>query len=145
MSKFSRATLCLVNNSGHLYANNYSLTLKINPRCQRTTIRLQSEKKAETAKKAEPIGVSYQNLTVGCVRETFANERRVAITPAVTQNLVKKGFKVLIEENAGALSKFPNDQYEQAGGKIVSAASVYSTSDILLKVRAPDMTVSLTN
>ena len=139
MSKFSRASLILVNNSGNLYANNYSLVLKVNPRCQ--SIRFQSDAAKNSAAKPPPAGVSYKNLTVGCVRETFANERRVAVTPAVAQNLVKKGFKVVIEENAGALAKFPNDQYEKAGAKIESASKVYSVSDILLKVRAPDLNV----
>ena len=138
MSKLTRASLVLLNNSGNLYANNYSLVLKINPR---QSIRLNSSDKKAAAKPA-PVGVSYKNLTVGVVRETFANERRVAVTPAVTQTLVKKGFKVVVEENAGALAKFPNDQYEKAGAKIDSVKNVYAASDILLKVRAPDMNVS---
>ena len=75
-------------------------------------------------------------------RETFLNEKRVAVTPAVAQNLVKKGFQVLVEENAGTLAKFPNEQYEQAGAKIVR--SVYAASDILLKVRPPEVHVNLT-
>ena len=140
MSKFSRASLVLVNNSGNLYANNYSLVLKVNPRF-RQSIRLQSDSKK--ADKPPPVGISYKNLTVGCVRETFLNERRVAVTPAVAQTLVKKGFKVVVEENAGALAKVPNEQYEQAGAKIESASKVFASSDILLKVRAPDLNVKL--
>lgn len=149
MSKFSRASLILVNNSGNLYSNNYSLVLKVNPRLKLINSktnqqRFNSDKSGGgKVEKPKPVGISYKNLTVGVVRETFANERRVAITPAVTQNLVKKGFKVVIEENAGALAKFPNDQYEKAGAKIESAKNVYAASDILLKVRAPDMNVNI--
>jgi hypothetical protein len=147
MSKFSRASLILVNNSGNLYSNNYSLVLKVNPRLNLINSNTNQQRfnsdKSGKVEKPKPVGISYKNLTVGVVRETFANERRVAITPAVTQNLVKKGFKVVIEENAGALAKFPNDQYEKAGAKIESAKNVYAASDILLKVRAPDMNVNI--
>lgn len=140
MSKLTRASLVLVNNSGNLYGNNYSLVLKVNPRCP--SVRFQSSDTKKAAAKPAPVGISFKNLTIGVVRETFNNERRVAVTPAVTQTLVKKGFKVVVEENAGVLAKFPNEQYEKAGAKLDSAKSVYSAADILLKVRAPDMNVN---
>ena len=140
MSKLTRASLVLLNNSGNLYASNYSLVLKVNPRCP--SVRFNSSDKKGGAK-PPPAGVSYKNLTIGVVRETFNNERRVAMTPAVAQTLTKKGFKVVVEENAGSLAKFPNEQYEKAGAKIESVKNVYSSADILLKVRAPDMNVSL--
>lgn len=72
------------------------------------------------------------------LKESFPNERRVAVTPAVTQALTKKGFSVLVEDNAGIAAKFPNDQYEKAGGKISDAKAINNT-DILLKVRAPNV------
>lgn len=81
-------------------------------------------------------------MTIGVTRETFPNEKRVSITPAVTQTLTKKGFKVLVEENAGVLSKFPNDQYEASGAKVTDSKSIYSSADIFLKVRAPAINVS---
>lgn len=81
-------------------------------------------------------GVPYKNLTIGVPKERWQNERRVAITPAVVQTLTKKGFTVQVEENAGFGAKFRNDDYAQAGAKIVEANKAYDT-DILLKVRAP--------
>jgi Alanine dehydrogenase/PNT, N-terminal domain len=43
----------------------------------------------------------------GVPKETFDNERRVAITPAGVATLTKAGFKsVLIESSAGALAEF---------------------------------------
>lgn len=60
----------------------------------------------------------------------------VAITPAVTATLVKKGFNVNVEENAGFEAKFRNEDYTNAGGKIVGKSDVYN-ADILLKVRQP--------
>lgn len=61
---------------------------------------------------------------------------RVAITPAVTTTLVKKGFTVNIEEGAGFPAKFRDDDYSKAGANIVNS-SIALSSDIVLKVRQP--------
>ncbi|GMR32393.1 hypothetical protein PMAYCL1PPCAC_02588 [Pristionchus mayeri] len=81
-------------------------------------------------------GTSFRDLTVATVRETFQGEKRVALSPAATAVLVKKGFNVQIEENAGSAAQFSNEDYAAAGGKIVSREKAIQ-SDILLKVRAP--------
>ncbi|GMT04459.1 hypothetical protein PENTCL1PPCAC_26633 [Pristionchus entomophagus] len=81
-------------------------------------------------------GIAYSDLTVATVRETFKGERRVALSPIATAALVKKGFNVQIEENAGSSAQFSNDDYAAAGGKVVSRDKAIQ-SDILLKVRAP--------
>ena len=47
-------------------------------------------------------------MTLGVPKEIWAGEKRVAITPAVTQTLVKKGFTIKVEDGAGALSNFRN-------------------------------------
>ena len=148
MSSFKRASAVLLSNSGCLYEKNYSLVLRINPRLNKhinviTRRNNATSDKPAKPKEPEPKGVSYKNLTIGVPKETFLNERRVAITPAVTQNLTKKGFHVVVEENAGLAAKFPNDQYAAAGAKLADAKKVYSSADILLKVRSPDLNVSL--
>lgn len=81
-------------------------------------------------------GIPYKNLTIGVPKERWQGERRVAISPAVTATLTKKGFNVNIEENAGLEAQFRNDDYAAAGAKIVNYANAYNT-DILLKVRIP--------
>ena len=53
-------------------------------------------------------------------------------------NLIKKGFKqVLVEKNAGAQAQFLDEQYKAAGATLVDKQQVFSSSDILLKVRPP--------
>lgn len=52
---------------------------------------------------------------------------RVSITPAVTETLVKKGFKVNVEENAGVDAKFRNSDYQSAGAKIVEDQQAFSS------------------
>ncbi|KAF2267700.1 NAD(P) transhydrogenase-like protein [Lojkania enalia] len=79
----------------------------------------------------------YSTLTVGIPRESYPGECRVAITPQNVKLLLKKGFsRVLIERGAGLEAQFTDEAYEQAGAKTVDRRSVFSESDILLKVRA---------
>ncbi|XP_045760567.1 NAD(P) transhydrogenase, mitochondrial-like isoform X2 [Maniola jurtina] len=79
-------------------------------------------------------GVPYTKLSVGVPKEIWQDERRVAVVPAVVSKLVKKGFSVNIEENAGVLANFPNKTYEEAGAKITTLKDTYQ-SNIILKVR----------
>lgn len=81
-------------------------------------------------------GIPYTNLVIGVPKERWVNERRVAVTPAVTATLVKKGFKVNIEAGAGVDAKFRDAEYVTAGGNIVDKAQAFQ-SDIVLKVRQP--------
>ena len=76
---------------------------------------------------AEVKGVPYAQLKVGVPKETFAKERRVAISPAAAANLTKKGFQVLVEENAGALATFRNQDYEASGAKIVPRKDAFQS------------------
>merc|ERR1711944_262187 len=87
---------------------------------------------------AAPTGIPYTKLTLGVPKETWSGERRVAISPAVTAALTKKGFNVNVESNAGALANFRNVDYEAAGAKVVDTQTALG-SDIVLKLRQPSM------
>ena len=77
-------------------------------------------------------------MKLGVPKEIHKNERRVAVTPAIAKDLQSKGFEVLVESNAGALSNFENSMYESVGAQVVPAGrDVWIESDIILKVRAP--------
>lgn len=78
-------------------------------------------------------GISYKQLTVGVPKEVFQNEKRVAISPAGVQALIKQGFNVVVESGAGDSAKFPDAMYTQAGATIKDAKEVFA-SDMLLKV-----------
>uniref|UniRef100_A0A671Y193 proton-translocating NAD(P)(+) transhydrogenase n=1 Tax=Sparus aurata TaxID=8175 RepID=A0A671Y193_SPAAU len=81
-------------------------------------------------------GIPYKQLTVGVPKEIFQSERRVAISPAGVQALIKQGFNVVVESGAGEPSKFPDEQYAQAGATIKDVKDVLA-SDVVVKVRAP--------
>ena len=62
----------------------------------------------------------------------------MAITPQNVALLLKKGFKqVWVENGAGFKAQFLDENYVAAGATLATKDQVYSSSDILLKVRAP--------
>jgi H+-translocating NAD(P) transhydrogenase subunit alpha len=78
-------------------------------------------------------------MRIGIPREIHANEKRVATTPEVAAKLQKMGFSVAIESGAGLGAHFTDDAYRQVGVEIINdAPTLWSTSDIILKVRAPE-------
>ncbi|MEC8424325.1 MAG: NAD(P)(+) transhydrogenase (Re/Si-specific) subunit alpha, partial [Myxococcota bacterium] len=77
-------------------------------------------------------------MQVGVPRERFDGERRVAATPDTVKRLIKMGFDVVVETGAGARAQLPDDAYEAAGARIaVERADVWSSADVVLKVRPP--------
>jgi len=77
-------------------------------------------------------------MTIGVPREIFPGERRVAAVPEVVEKLIKLGFAVTVESGAGDGANFSDDTYVAAGAAIApSAADLWSTADIVFKVRAP--------
>ncbi|MGP1956515.1 MAG: Re/Si-specific NAD(P)(+) transhydrogenase subunit alpha [Arsenophonus sp. NC-PE1-MAG3] len=75
-------------------------------------------------------------MHIGVPKERITNETRIAVTPLTVKQLIKLGFSVVVEQEAGYLANFEDVAYEQAGAKIVEQQSVWNT-DIILKVNAP--------
>ena len=77
-------------------------------------------------------------MIIGIVKEQLAEENRIAITPQIAELLIKNGFKVIMEQNAGINAGFNDDSYLEKSAKIKPTANeVFSTSDIILKIWAP--------
>jgi alanine dehydrogenase len=77
-------------------------------------------------------------MIIGVPKEIKNNENRVALTPAGTQEFVKRGHTVYIQSNAGTGSGFSDDQYAQAGAKILGSASeVFQIAEMIIKVKEP--------
>jgi hypothetical protein len=71
-------------------------------------------------------------------KESYLDERRVALTPAGVASLVQAGFKqVTVERGAGAAANFSDADYEAAGATLGSTGDAFG-QDIVLKVRPPD-------
>lgn len=72
-------------------------------------------------------------ITIAALRETAANERRVAITPETAKKYVARGWRVLLERDAGARAGFPDAAYTDA--QCVDANEALAQADILLCVQ----------
>jgi NAD(P) transhydrogenase subunit alpha len=76
-------------------------------------------------------------LIVGVLKETFPEERRVAVTPKVFDVLKKLNAEVWVERDAGAEAGFPDADYAAKGAHLASADEVRRNASILLHVRVP--------
>lgn len=97
-----------------------------------------SARRFKDAAPQEIKGIPYNKLNIGVPKEIWTNEKRVAITPAATAMLVKKGFTVHVESGAGTLSQFRDDDFAASGAKIVDKNTAFK-SDIVLKLRQPSI------
>ena len=75
-------------------------------------------------------------MQIGVPREVLAGETRVAASPKSVEQLLKLGFEVCVETQAGALASFDDSAYEASGAKIVSKEEVWN-SELIFKVNAP--------
>ena len=75
--------------------------------------------------------------TLGVLKETFAGETRVALSPEVVRKLTKDGAKVLVEPGAGRSASFPDTEYAAAGAELAGRDAVLGQADALLSVRQP--------
>jgi len=84
-------------------------------------------------------------MKIGIPKEVHDGEKRVATTPEVASQLIKKlGFEVAIQSGAGAAANFSDAAYSEVGVTVVDdAKKVWSDSDIILKVRAPEFNPDL--
>lgn len=75
-------------------------------------------------------------MIIGVPRESFPDERRVALVPGLLPQLKTLGLEVIVESGAGVPAGFPDSEYLDQGGQVAcQRAEVYARSDILLQVR----------
>ena len=77
-------------------------------------------------------------MIIAVPKEILPGENRVAVTPDVISKLIKAGFEVQIEKDAGLKAGFVNQKYTDSGAKVVdSVKDLYANADIVLKVQRP--------
>lgn len=78
-------------------------------------------------------------MIIAIPKEILPGENRVACTPDVASKLIKSGYEVQIQKEAGLSAGFKDEQYEKAGAKIVeNVEQLLSSADIVLKVQKPN-------
>ncbi|MEO8677771.1 MAG: Re/Si-specific NAD(P)(+) transhydrogenase subunit alpha [Vicinamibacterales bacterium] len=71
-------------------------------------------------------------------KEVRPGERRVAATPENVARLIKLGFAVAVEHDAGAGASFGDDDYAAAGAEVIAdTRALWRAGDIVLKVQPP--------
>jgi len=78
-------------------------------------------------------------VVVGVLKETAANETRVALIPEVATKLKGLGATIRIERGAGTAAHFADQAYADA--EISDAATILSSADVLLCVQPPAIDV----
>ena len=78
-------------------------------------------------------------MKIGVPCEVHTGEKRVATTPEVIKYLRKLGYTIAVESEAGSQANFSDNAYQESGAEIISdTKALWESSDIILKVRAPE-------
>ena len=77
-------------------------------------------------------------MIIGIPKEIMHDEARVAATPETVGKFVKEGFEVLVEKSAGDGALYTDEEYIQAGAKMIdNPQEIYDKAELILKVKEP--------
>ncbi|MGB3309375.1 MAG: alanine dehydrogenase [Nodosilinea sp.] len=76
-------------------------------------------------------------MRIGLPKEIKDQEFRVGLTPAAVQSLCQQGHQVMVQTGAGSGSGFSDDDYQQAGAKLVDDAATAWAQEMVVKVKEP--------
>src|SRR6188768_2965636 len=83
-------------------------------------------------------------MKIGIPKEIRPGERRVAATPDTVSRLLKLGFEVQVESQAGAGASFNDADYAAVGATVVRGArELWEQSELVLKVQPPELNPAL--
>lgn len=80
-----------------------------------------------------------RNLTIGIPKEISSQEKRVVLTPEAVGILSNNGLRVVLEAGAGTQANFSDQDYSDAGAKIVYSKKEALACEIVLKIDAPSL------
>jgi len=75
-----------------------------------------------------------KSLFIGVPKDNSFNENRVPLIPSAVKFLVNNGNEVWVESGAGMRSNFSDNDYSEAGAKIVYNKKEVFNADIILKI-----------
>jgi alanine dehydrogenase len=77
-------------------------------------------------------------MKIGIPREIKTLEGRVALIPDAAGQLVRMGHTVYVQQDAGQLSGYTNEDYRKVGVEILpDASSLYGAAEMIVKVKEP--------
>ena len=81
-------------------------------------------------------------MIIGVPKEIKLQEHRIGLTPESVKTLTDKGHEVLIQHDGGFEAGFTNDNYKDAGAKIIeNAEEIFKKSEIIVKEKEPQLNV----
>jgi NAD(P) transhydrogenase subunit alpha len=75
-------------------------------------------------------------ITVGFVKERIDGESRVAMVPETAEKILKLGWQILFEPDAGEAAGFPNQAYPEMCQMAKKRSDVLNAADVLVGVDA---------
>ena len=77
-------------------------------------------------------------LKIAVLKESAANEKRVAATPETVKKYIGKGFQVSVVSGAGITASYPDADYKNAGAELIADTDqATKDADIILCVQPP--------
>lgn len=78
-------------------------------------------------------------MKIGVPKESLVGEQRVALTPAnvIAIKKISPQIQVLLEQGAGLLAGYTDQEYETAGATLSNRDTVYTEANIVLQVQTP--------
>ena len=84
-----------------------------------------------------PTRKSRPKISIGIPKEQSSQEKRIVLSPEAVGILTNNGLSVKVETGAGLAAKFKDQDFSDAGAKIVYSPKEALENDVVLKVNPP--------
>lgn len=74
---------------------------------------------------------------VSIIKEKLPGEKRVILLPEHCRELEKRGYRVLVEKDAGINLGISNNEYQKCGCEVVSEREAWENANIVIKYKPP--------
>ncbi len=97
--------------------------------------------KEELLPQEEKLEIKKQkgSLFIGLPKESYFEEKRICLTPDAVAAMTQNGHRIVIETGAGKGANFTDQNYSEAGAKIVYSKEDVFGCNIILKVEPPTL------
>ena len=82
-------------------------------------------------------------MRIGIPKEPRQGQKLVAASPNGVEKMIKLGYEVCVESDAGALADYYDDQYEAAGATVVSKQEAWGADIVVCLDTPPDAELAL--
>ncbi|MDH5474169.1 MAG: alanine dehydrogenase [Cyclobacteriaceae bacterium] len=87
----------------------------------------------------DKIKKSKNSFIIGLPKEVSLQEKRITLTPDAVRLLTVNGHNIIIEAGAGLGSNFTDNEYSEAGAKVVYTPEEVYEANAILKIEPPTL------